>query len=128
MPLATRPCLCPLLDFRTPFRILATVGIPDARRSGPGIAWRERRAGPRHAAVWIRIRGQWRKGRIIEWITDPGGVGWDCLILADEPFSGVPWQGRYIYDPATIRPRDGDTPPGELPLPRISGTQLSPPP
>jgi hypothetical protein len=91
------------------------VSIPDARRSGPGIGWRERRAGPRHAAVWIRIRGQWRKGRISEWITDPGQTGWDCLIMADEPFSGVPWQGRYIYEPATIRPRDEDTPPGELP-------------
>jgi hypothetical protein len=47
------------------------VSIPDARRSGPGIAWRERRTGPRHAAVWVRIGGQWHKGRIIEWVTEP---------------------------------------------------------
>ena len=89
------------------------MSIPDARRSGPGIAWRERRAGPRHAAVWVRIAGRWRKGRIIEWITEPGGTGWDCLITADEPPGSAPWQGRYIYDPAAIRPRDGDAPPGE---------------
>jgi hypothetical protein len=98
---------------RTRFRILATVSIPDARRSGPGIGWRERRTGPRHAAVWVRIGGQWRKGRIIEWVTEPGAPGWDCVILADEPAGGVPWQGRYVYEPAAIRRRDGDTPPAE---------------
>jgi hypothetical protein len=89
------------------------VSVPDARRAGPGVAWRERRTGPRHAAVWVRIGGQWRKGRIIEWVTEQGAPGWDCVILADEPAGGVPWQGRYVYDPATIRRRDGDTPPGE---------------
>jgi hypothetical protein len=78
--------------------------------------------------VWIRIRGQWHKGRIIEWITDPGGAGWDCLIKADEPFDGVPWQGRYVYDPATIRPRDGDTPPGELPPTSVHAVQDRPAP
>ena len=61
------------------------MSIPDARRSGPGIGWRERRTGPRHAAVWVRVGGQWRKGRIIEWVTEPGALGWDCVILADEP-------------------------------------------
>jgi hypothetical protein len=35
------------------------------------------------------------------------------VILADEPPGGVPWQGRYVYDPAVIRRRDDDTPPGE---------------
>ena len=25
--------------------------------------------------------------------------------MADEPPGGVPWQGRYVYDPLTIRPR-----------------------
>jgi hypothetical protein len=89
------------------------VSIPDARRSGPGVGWRERRTGPRHAAVWVRIGGRWRKGRILEWVTEPGAPGWDCVILADEPQGGVPWQGRYVYDPAAIRRRDGDTPPGE---------------
>jgi len=98
----------PASTSRTRFRILATVSIPDARRSGPGIGWRERRTGPRHAAVWVRIGGQWRKGRIIEWVTEQGAPGWDCVILADEPPGGVPWQGRYVYDPAAIRRRDGD--------------------
>jgi len=96
------------------------MSIPDARRSGPGIGWRERRTGPRHAAVWVRIGGQWRKGRIIEWVTEPGAPGWHCVILADEPPGGVPWQGRYVYNPAAIRPRDGDTPPAE--------PRLTPPP
>ena len=98
------------------------MSTPDARRAGPGVGWRERRTGPRHAAVWVRTGGQWRKGRIIEWVTEPGAPGWDCVILADEPPGSVPWQGRYVYDPAAIRRRDGDTPPGELPLPRLSGT------
>lgn len=93
----------PGLDSRTRFRILATVSTPDARRSGPGIAWRERRTGPRHAAVWVRISGRWRKGRIIEWVTEPGAAGWDCVILADEPTGGVPWQGP-------LRLRSGDHP------------------
>ena len=92
-----------------------TVSIPDARRSGPGIGWRERRAGPRHAAVWVRLGGRWRKGRIIEWVTVLGGEGWDCVILADELSGGPPWQGRYHYDPRAIRQRHGDTPPPESP-------------
>ena len=82
------------------------MSIPDARRSGPGVAWRERRTGPRHAAVWVRIGGQWRKGRIIEWVTEQDAPGWDCVILADEPPGGPPWQGRYAYHPASIRRRN----------------------
>jgi hypothetical protein len=42
------------------------------------------------------------QGRIIEWITELGGIGGDCLITADEPPGGAPWEGRYIYDPAAI--------------------------
>src|SRR5215831_20534671 len=40
--------------FRTQVRILGMVSnpVPDARRAGPGIAWKERRTAPRHAAVW----------------------------------------------------------------------------
>jgi len=32
--------------------------------------------------------------------------------MADEPVSGPPWQGRYAFDPQSIRPRDTDQPPG----------------
>jgi len=53
--------------------------------------------------MWVRIGGQWRKGRIIEWVTDQDAPGWDCVILADEPLSDGPWQGRYVYDPASIK-------------------------
>lgn len=49
-----------------------------------------------------RIASRWRKGRIIEWITELDGTGWDCLITADEPPGGAPWQCRHIYDPAAI--------------------------
>ena len=62
--------------------------------------------------MWVRIGGQWRKGRILEWVTEPGASGWDYVILADEPSGGVPWQGRYAYDPVAISRRDSDTPPG----------------
>jgi hypothetical protein len=86
--------------------------VPDARRAGPGIAWKERRTAPRHAAVWVRIGGTWRRGRIIEWVRQLDRDGWDCVIMADEPVSGPPWQGRYAFDPQSIRPRDTDQPPG----------------
>jgi hypothetical protein len=68
--------------------------IPDARRAGPGIAWKGRRTAPRHAAMWVRVGGQWRRGRVIEWVRQIDRDGWDCVIMADEPVSGPPWQGR----------------------------------
>ena len=63
------------------------MNIPDARRAGPGIGWRERRTSPRHAAVWVRIGGQCaraessngspsralRAGRSELGLRDPGG-------------------------------------------------------
>jgi hypothetical protein len=87
--------------------------MPDAQPAGPGVSWRERQVPPRHAAVWVRIAGTWRRGLITAWVTDPGKPGWECAISADEPSCGPPWQGRYVYDPAAIRPRHGDDPPGE---------------
>jgi hypothetical protein len=38
-------------------RILGPVSnpVPDARHAGAGIGWKERRYGPRHASVWVRI-------------------------------------------------------------------------
>jgi hypothetical protein len=36
---------------------------------------------------------------------------WECVITADEPDGGPPWRGRYIYDPAAIRPRYGEISP-----------------
>src|SRR5215471_4771399 len=79
--------------FRTQVRILGLVSnpVPDARRAGPGIAWKERRSAPRHAAVWVRVDGQWRRGRIIEWVRQIDRDGWDCVIMAEEPVSGPPW-------------------------------------
>jgi hypothetical protein len=64
---------------------MASNPVPDARRAGPGIAWKERRTGPRPAAVWVRAGGQWRRGRIIEWVRQIDRDGWDCVIMADEP-------------------------------------------
>ena len=89
------------------------MSIPDARRSGPGVAWRERRTGPRHAAVWVRISGAWRKGRIIEWVRDLDHPGWEVVVTPDEPRERAPLAGRYVYDAQAIRPRYNDTPPGE---------------
>ena len=85
--------------------------VPDARRASPGIAWKERRTAPRHATVWVRVGGRWRRGRIIEWVRQIDREDWDCVIMADEPASGPPWQGRYTFDPRSIRPRDTDQPP-----------------
>jgi hypothetical protein len=33
------------------------------------------------------------------------------VIVADEPTSGPPWQGRHAFDPRSIRARDTDQPP-----------------
>ena len=106
------------------------MNIPDARRAGPGIGWRERRTSPgtrpSGSASAANAQGPnhrmgHRAGR-----SELGAPSWDCVILADEPAGCVPWQGCYVYDPAAIRRRDGDTPPGELPLPRLSGTHHHP--
>ena len=88
--------------------------VPDARRAGPGIAWKERRTAPRHAAVWVRVSGKWRRGRIIEWVRQIDRDGWDCVIMADEPVSGPPWQGCYAFDSRSIRARDTGQPPADL--------------
>jgi hypothetical protein len=88
--------------------------VPDVRRASPGIAWKERRTAPRHAAVWVRVGGQWRRGRIIEWVRQIDREGWDCVIMADEPVSGPPWQGRYAFAPRSIRARDTNQPPADL--------------
>ena len=66
------------------------------------------------AAVWVRVGGQWRRGRIIEWVRQIDRHGWDCVIMADEPVSGPPWQGRYAFDPRSIRARYTDQPPADL--------------
>jgi len=87
---------------------------PDARRASPGTAWKERRTAPRHAAVWVRAGGRWRRGRIIEWVRQIDRAGWDCVILAEESVSGPPWQGRYAFDRRSIRARYTDQPPADL--------------
>jgi hypothetical protein len=72
--------------------------------AGPGIAWKD--AAPRHATVRVRVGGKWQWGRIVEWVREFGRDGWECVIMADEPESGPPWQGRYDFDARSIRPRD----------------------
>jgi len=81
-------------------------GIADARPGEPGPSWREHRVRPRHAPVWVRAHGAWRKGRISAWVAAPGSrTGWECVIEAEPSPGDPPWQGRYVYDPKTIRPR-----------------------
>jgi hypothetical protein len=87
------------------------VSVPDAQQVDPGIDWREHRALPRHAAVWVRHRGRWRGGKITLWAREPDSLRWTCVILADEPPDGSRWLGRFLYDPRSIRPRHGDEPP-----------------
>ena len=74
--------------------------------------WREQRVPPRHAPVWVRIAGTWRRGLIAEWVTTPGSGTGDYNVMADEPPGSPPWAGRYVYDPAAIRPGHGEVPPG----------------
>jgi hypothetical protein len=84
--------------------------MPDAQPAGPPLSWRERHVPPRHAQAWVRIAGAWRRGLIATWILTTAGT-WECVISADEPGGSPPWQGRYVYDPAAIRPRYGDNTP-----------------
>ncbi len=81
--------------------------MPDAQLAGPPVSWRERRLPPRHAPVWVRIAGSWHRGLIQYWIM-PAGGSWEVVITADEPPGSPPWQGRYIFDAAAIRPGHGD--------------------
>jgi hypothetical protein len=84
------------------------MSVPDAQRSGSTTSWKEKRTAPRHAAVWVRVQGTWRKGRVIEWVHElDDSSWWDCVIVADEP-SPTPWQGRFRFDPRSIRPRYHD--------------------
>jgi hypothetical protein len=62
----------------------------------------------------VRVGGTWRQGRIIEWVRQIDRDGWDCVIMADKPVSGPPWQGHYAFDPRNIRARDTDQPPADL--------------
>jgi hypothetical protein len=85
----------------------------DAVPGGGGPSWRERRVPPRHPLVWVHVQGAWRKGSVSAWIVPRArhGAGWECMIVA-EPIPGdPPWQGRYVYDPRTIRPRRDNSPP-----------------
>ena len=59
------------------------------------------------------LYGEWREGRIIEWVWQINRDGWEVVILTDGPPSGPPWQGRYLFDPQSIRPRHTDQPPGD---------------
>jgi hypothetical protein len=69
---------------------------------------------PPTTPLWARVSGRWRRGRIIEWIRQIDRDRWDCVIMADEPVTGPPWQGRYAFDPKSIRPRDTGQPPADL--------------
>ena len=73
--------------------------------------WGYRARRPEHAAVWIRIDGTWRKGRITAWFTANGTAGKLCQIQAERSAERPRWSGRYVYDPRTIQPRHGDRPP-----------------
>lgn len=83
----------------------------DAKVGKPGTGWNERTVQPRHAPVWIRTFGTWRRARITFWISTPGIPGWECLIETDQASGDTIWPGRYVYDHQTIRPRYGDDPP-----------------
>jgi hypothetical protein len=89
------------------------MSIPDARRASPGTGWKEKRSGPRHAAVWVRAGGRWRKGRIIEWVCELDRPGWEVVIASDEPGGERALAGRYVYDSQAIRPRYNGGPPPE---------------
>lgn len=89
------------------------MSVDDARVAPPGPDWATRRIPPGHAPVWVRIAGEWRKGRIVEWVRYIGREHeWEAVIAAVGP-QDLPWQGRYRFDGESIRPRHDDIAPGE---------------
>ena len=79
-----------------------------------GSGWREQTIPPCHAQVWVRVHRTWRKGHVTAWIKIRGAAAAsDCQIHADVPV-GTAWNGRYMYDSRSIRPRYDDTPPTAL--------------
>jgi hypothetical protein len=80
----------------------------EARLAVPGQDWGDRWVPPRHALVWVRLASSWCQGRITAWIRPGTRPGWDCQIEpdGDSQQSGLPRGGRYVYDPAAIRPRN----------------------
>ena len=79
--------------------------------ASPGKSAASPPATPRCGCVSVVSGG---RGRIIEWVRQIDRDGWDCVIMAAEPVSGPPWQGRYAFDPRSIRARDTDQPPADL--------------
>lgn len=90
---------------------MGLVSIPDAQSAGPGTDWKEQRVAPKHAAVWVRVKGRWRKGKIAWWARELGSEQWVCVLVADKSAEGSRWLGRFVYDARSIRPRYGDAPP-----------------
>jgi hypothetical protein len=84
---------------------------PNATPARPGPPWLQRSVPPRHETAWIRIRGRWRRAVVRAWVLQDQ-TRWEVLIEA-EAWDGSPWNGLYVYDPETIRPRHSDEPPGD---------------
>ena len=85
----------------------------EARLAVPGQDWGDRRVPPRHTPVWVRLAGTWQRGRITAWIRPGTRPGWECQIEleSESPPGGLPRGGRYVYDPAAIRPATAARPP-----------------
>lgn len=72
------------------------------------------RVDARHSRIWVRVGGVWREGLIRKWVHERTREAHRWLVWGeyrdDRPGSG--WApGWWVYDPATIRPRDEDEPP-----------------
>lgn len=63
---------------------------------------------PRRTAVWVRLGGHWRKGWVRHW--ERAGNEWLAWLTYQDGTAGTK-VGLFAYDPATIIPKDTDTPP-----------------
>jgi len=74
------------------------------------------RVPPRHPEVWIQADGRWWPGRVTSWVWVPRPAPGRWVVWAS-------WRGDagsevgsvrawLVYDPETIRVRDGDEAPG----------------
>ncbi len=75
----------------------------------PGDGWR-RVSPPYPRPMWVRLGGLWRPGWVLVWWQDAEGNWYAWGKHGGERGVAAAW-ALWVYDPGTIKPRDGDEPP-----------------
>lgn len=73
---------------------------------------------PGQSRIWVRVEGTWRAADVHRWILGVDPPSWLAWTSYAVPGRGQRSWGLFVYDPATIRQRVGDQPPGDAAGPR----------